>query len=517
MWLDRNELVSLDLKLTSDYGDIIPKIQIGYDLFNLIEHNTSIDTETKINLKEKAVICHQKIKMMLFAEKCAIENLNEFEVSQNMEMPCLFGDDETTLLYHTESTILFARNALDVVATIFHCIAFHERNDSFNKFTKKILKDENDKFIYLKSYLCEIDKLDTHAFRLLCGSERGRSLRDQIVHQTNIKLEYDAVIQGAPAVSAGAADISTADILSKGRPLFWIMGLTCVCSAFLLNRVTITGKRKTEKNNEKSNEKNNERNLNLKWNQDQQLETAGELEKAEGVEKGAKSGKKTYSRTAMILAILTPVAFLMDILFMILFKLKGGDATSLVAGTAVLLMCAGTVMEFKVGSLEKVTEYVTDGFLFAIRIFAPVIVIGAFFFLGGNGIIHILGDSYERGILNDWALWLAHHAPLNRYMTALLQLVIGGLTGLDGSGFSGLPLTGALARTFGTATGASIPVLACLGQISAIFIGGGTVVPWGLIPVAAICNVDPVELARKNMLPVFIGLTCTFLAACLVL
>lgn len=112
----------------------------------------------------------------------------------------------------------------------------------------------------------------------------------------------------------------------------------------------------------------------------------------------------------------------MDILFMVLFKLKGGDATSLVAGTAVLLMCAGAVMEFKAGSLEKVTEYVTDGFLFAIRIFAPVIVIGAFFFLGGNGITHILGDSYERGILNDWALWLAHHAPLNRYMTALLQL-----------------------------------------------------------------------------------------------
>ena len=27
MWLDRNELVSLDLKLTSDYGDIIPERQ----------------------------------------------------------------------------------------------------------------------------------------------------------------------------------------------------------------------------------------------------------------------------------------------------------------------------------------------------------------------------------------------------------------------------------------------------------------------------------------------------------
>lgn len=59
------------------------------------------------------------------------------------------------------------------------------------------MPDENDKFIYLKSYLCEIDKLDTHAFRLLCGSERGRSLRDQIVHQTNIKLEYDEYKEGS--------------------------------------------------------------------------------------------------------------------------------------------------------------------------------------------------------------------------------------------------------------------------------------------------------------------------------
>lgn len=326
-------------------------------------------------------------------------------------------------------------------------------------------------------------------------------------------LSYDAVIQGAPAISAGAADISTTDILSKGRPLFWIMGLTCVCSAFLLNRVTIIGKRKTEGDNEKKNAGH----LNLKGSSGQQSERAREPEKTEWSETGAESKKKNASRTAMTLAILTPVAFLVDILFMFLFKLKGGDATSLVAGTAVLLMCAGAIMEFKTGSLEKVTEYVTDGFLFAIRIFAPVIVIGAFFFLGGDGIRHILGDSYERGILNDWALWLAHHAPLNRYMTALLQLIIGGLTGLDGSGFSGLPLTGALARTFGTATGASIPVLACLGQISAIFIGGGTVVPWGLIPVAAICNVDPVELARKNMLPVSIGLVCTFLAACVLL
>lgn len=60
---------------------------------------------------------------------------------------------------------------------------------------EKIIK--NYFVILYKSYLCEIDKLDTHAFRLLCGSERGRSLRDQIVHQTNIKLEYDEYKEGS--------------------------------------------------------------------------------------------------------------------------------------------------------------------------------------------------------------------------------------------------------------------------------------------------------------------------------
>ena len=91
------------------------------------------------------------------------------------------------------------------------------------------------------------------------------------------------------------------------------------------------------------------------------------------------------------------------------------------------------------------------------------------------------------------------------------------MTGLDGSGFSGLPLTGSLARTFGTAVNASIPVLASLGQITAIFVGGGTIVPWGLIPVAAICGVEPMELARKNLPPVILGFLATFAAACFLL
>ena len=294
-------------------------------------------------------------------------------------------------------------------------------------------------------------------------------------------LSYDVVIQGAPAISAGAAGLDTSSILRQAWPLFWAMGIVTVLSAYVLNRG--------------------------------QLDARGPRLSIQAEPSGPRGPRKT----ALFLAVITPLAFAGDIILMLLYGLKGGDATSMVSGTALLLTCLGALLGFGKQSLEKVTGYVTEGFLFAIRIFAPVIIIGAFFFLGGEGITSIMGEGVTRGIMNDWALWLAQNAPLNQYMAALIQMVVGGLTGLDGSGFSGLPLTGALARTLGTATESSVPVMAALGQITAIFVGGGTIVPWGLIPVAAICNVSPLELARKNLIPVCIGFACTFALACFML
>lgn len=294
-------------------------------------------------------------------------------------------------------------------------------------------------------------------------------------------LSYDVVIQGAPAISAGAAGLDTSSILRQAWPLFWAMGIVTVLSAYVLNRG--------------------------------QLDARGPRLSIQAEPSGPRGPRKS----ALFLAVITPLAFAGDIILMLLCGLKGGDATSMVSGTALLLTCLGALLGFGKQSLEKVTGYVTEGFLFAIRIFAPVIIIGAFFFLGGEGITSIMGEGVTRGIMNDWALWLAQNAPLTQYMAAFIQMVVGGLTGLDGSGFSGLPLTGALARTLGTATESSVPVMAALGQITAIFVGGGTIVPWGLIPVAAICNVSPLELARRNLIPVCIGFACTFALACFML
>lgn len=208
--------------------------------------------------------------------------------------------------------------------------------------------------------------------------------------------------------------------------------------------------------------------------------------------------------------MLTPLAFLVDVVLMIIFDIVGGDATALVGGTAVVIMSIilvgkGDLMD----SLEQITDQFKDGFIFAIKIFAPVIVIAGFFFMGsGEMAAKMLGEG-SPNILNDLGLYMAGIIPMSKIPVAIMQTVIGIITGLDGSGFSGLPLVGSLAQTFSVATGANIASLAALGQIVTVWVGGGTVIPWGVIPVAAICGIKASDLARRNLIPVMAGIAAT--------
>ncbi|MNP84264.1 hypothetical protein D3C76_1834990 [compost metagenome] len=49
--------------------------------------------------------------------------------------------------------------------------------------------------------------------------------------------------------------------------------------------------------------------------------------------------------------------------------------------------------------------------------------------------------------------------------------------------------------------------------MAAIWVGGGTLIPWALIPAAAICGVSPFELARRNLKPVLLGLAAMTVTA----
>jgi len=115
--------------------------------------------------------------------------------------------------------------------------------------------------------------------------------------------------------------------------------------------------------------------------------------------------------------------------------------------------------------------------------------------------------------VNDLGLALAQTVPLNPGIGAVTLTIVGAITGLDGSGFSGISLAGSIAHLFATAIGSGIATLPGLGQIAASWVGGGTVVPWALIPAAAICGVDPFELARRNLIPVATGLIVTTIVA----
>ncbi|AKG36749.1 hypothetical protein VK70_21365 [Paenibacillus durus ATCC 35681] len=81
------------------------------------------------------------------------------------------------------------------------------------------------------------------------------------------------------------------------------------------------------------------------------------------------------------------------------------------------------------------------------------------------------------------------------------------------SGFSGISLAGSITHLFATAIGSGAATLTTLGQVAAIWVGGGTLIPWALIPAAAICGVSPFELARRNLRPVLIGLAVTTVVA----
>lgn len=298
-----------------------------------------------------------------------------------------------------------------------------------------------------------------------------------------IALSSDFFIQGAPAITSKAAGIEDSFALSKATIPLWItMSVVTVVSSYIMMRKDI----KIVK------------------------------EAAASVEAVIEQPKRGIG--VIVVSIITPIIFLLDIYIMYRYQLKGGDATALVGGTAILIMCFVAVVQHKgTECLEKITDYIKDGFVFGIKIFAPVIIIGAFFFLGSEEMAKTILGVEATGLLSDLGMFLANEIPLFKFPVALIQMIIGIITGLDGSGFSGLPLVGSLAQTFSLAIDINKEVLAGLGQLTTIWVGGGTIIPWGIIPVAAICNVKPLELARKNLIPVCFGFVATFIVALFIL
>ncbi|MGM9986417.1 MAG: hypothetical protein ACI35O_04225 [Bacillaceae bacterium] len=300
-----------------------------------------------------------------------------------------------------------------------------------------------------------------------------------------IALSSDFVIQAAPKLTADAAGIPVGDVISASVPLVITMGIVTTTVAFYFLRRDL-------------------KNGTLTITPITPIEHQGE------------KAHLLSSTSKTVLAIVVPVLFILDIVAMFTFNLQGGDATALIGGTSLFILILLSLLGHGQKGLEETTNYLIEGFQFGFKVFGPVIPIAAFFYMGDAGFTKIIGEYLPKashGIVNDLGVALAHLAPLNIPVATTTLTIVGAITGLDGSGFSGISLAGSIANLFATAIGGGTATLTALGQIAAIWVGGGVLIPWALIPAAAICGVSPFELARRNLVPVIIGLVVTTIVA----
>jgi hypothetical protein len=202
-------------------------------------------------------------------------------------------------------------------------------------------------------------------------------------------------------------------------------------------------------------------------------------------------------------------------------ELQGGSAAGLVGGVAALLVIVAVVaLDGPKAALSTFGEHLVDGLVFAFRAMGVVLPIAGFFFLGNaDYAARILGleeGQSAPGLLVDIVTAGERFIPGNPLVMCFGVLLVGMAAGLEGSGFSGLPLTGSLAGALGPTVGMDPATLAAVGQMGSVWAGGGVLVAWSsLLVVAGVCRVPVIDLARKCFLPVVAGLVVATLVAAL--
>ncbi|WP_281974519.1 hypothetical protein [Halobacillus litoralis] len=316
-------------------------------------------------------------------------------------------------------------------------------------------------------------------------------------------LSSDYIIQVAPGLSAKAAGIETTAVMDQALILSLITGGVAITMAYFFNRKNFRSK------NDPMNEK--------------------EINTMQGVtEKNQVPSSRNIHMWSKTFAILVPLAMLAVMVFMISTKLtsgrmggfEGGNGAAFIGGVAVILLLLSTIAFGKHRALDYVSDHITEGFVFAFKAMGPVIPIAGFFFLGSAEFaedILVLPTEETPSLLFDLVQFSQDFLPQNAFLTAFSILLIGIITGLDGSGFSGLPLTGALSASLANGS-IDASTLAAIGQMGTIWTGGGTLIAWSsLIAIAGFCGVSVMDLVRKNFIPVMAGLIISTTIAILLL
>jgi hypothetical protein len=315
-------------------------------------------------------------------------------------------------------------------------------------------------------------------------------------------LSADPIIQGASRLTAGAAGIETTTLVPYTLLFSLVVGIVAITIACLnLRRDMRSGVLTAPKTDE----------VFARQDEGFARQSAG----AAAVESATTTEAPDAGPYARLFAIAVPV-ILIGIAALMIYRalflpdqaIRGGGATALLGGTATVLLVLSSFASHGHHALDGISHYTREGFFFAIKIFAPIIPIAGFFFLGHPGHAEQVIGSGTAGFLFDIGHNIGHYIDGNVFLLTFGMAFIGLLSGMDGSGFSGLPLVGSLSGALGTGAGVDVHVLAALGQVAAIFAGGGTLAAWafGVAADAGIAGVTPAALVRRNFVPVIAGL-----------
>jgi hypothetical protein len=296
-----------------------------------------------------------------------------------------------------------------------------------------------------------------------------------------IGLSSDFIIQGTPSVTAKMTGIPVGDLISASLPVWATVSLVAATSAFFIARKAI-----------KAGE-----------GQGVQNSVTHDLMEKKAA---AVSAMVEASPIGRVMAWVIPLALLLDVYVMLDQKLKGGAATSLIGGTVLAITMVSAVFQYRDHAFAKVMDHARHGWMFAVKVFGPVVIIAGFFWLGGDSLKDILKDKHAQGLMFDWGFYIAAHVPINTFMVSIMVTVAGILAAFDGSGYAAIPLGTSIAMALGKPIGANVAILASQAQMAAIWTGA-TLVPWGFLAVtASFAGVDPADLARRNMWPTLLGL-----------
>ncbi|MDQ0256790.1 hypothetical protein J2S74_004212 [Evansella vedderi] len=229
-------------------------------------------------------------------------------------------------------------------------------------------------------------------------------------------------------------------------------------------------------------------------------------------------------RFSQLFAFLVPSVFLVIVTYVVVATfsnfipaIEDGAGASLVGGTAIILILTISVFQNYRKTLQEVSDHIVNGFVFAFKVMGLVIPVAGFFFVGSGELsAQVFGTDpeYAPAFLFDLVEASQGAIPDNALITAFGILILGMISGLDGSGFSALPLIGSLSEALASSVGVDPATLASIGQIGAIWVGGGTLVAWSpIIAIAGFAKISVLELVRKSFLPVIAGLIVATISA----